>query len=136
MRVAAKQHTQADIAIVGAGLAGLRTAVDLAAAGKTVTLFEARDRVGGRVLSALSHGLPSSDPPSVLDLGGQWVGPGQTEILKLIDELGLHLVPTEISGRTVWGLENGEIQQADGEIPPLAPHVLDELMAAGLDANT
>ena len=131
MRVAAKQHTQADIAIVGAGLAGLRTAVDLAAAGKTVTLFEARDRVGGRVLSALSHGLPSSDPPSVLDLGGQWVGPGQTEILKLIDELGLHLVPTEISGRTVWGLENGEIQQADGEIPPLAPHVLDELMAAG-----
>ena len=41
----------ADVVVVGAGLAGLAAASDLAAAGRRVIVVEARDRVGGRVLS-------------------------------------------------------------------------------------
>ena len=43
------------VVVVGAGLAGLTAAVDLAAAGADVTVLEARDRVGGRM-----HGIPVS----------------------------------------------------------------------------
>ena len=43
------------VVVVGAGLAGLTSAVELVAAGAEVTVLEARDRVGGRM-----HGVPLS----------------------------------------------------------------------------
>jgi monoamine oxidase len=130
--VVAKPDTQADFAVVGAGLAGLRSAVDLAAAGASVTVFEARDRVGGRVLSAPRTGADPAGAPLVLDLGAQWVGPGQTEILRLVDELGLHLVPTAVPGRTIWSLDGDDVKQGGGGYPPLPPHVLAEVLFNGL----
>lgn len=126
--MAAKLDTRADFAVVGAGLAGLRCGIDLAAAGASVTVFEARDRVGGRVLSAPRNGSQPTGQRLVLDLGAQWVGPGQTEILRLIDELGLHLIPTNVVGRGVWGLDGGEVRQTNGTYPPLPPHALVEVM--------
>ena len=125
--MAAKLDSEADFAVVGAGLAGLRTAADLAAAGASVTVFEARDRVGGRVLSAPRNGADTA-PQLVLDLGAQWVGPGQTEILGLIDELGLHVVPTAVPGRAIWCLDGGDVKESGGAYPPLPPHALAEVL--------
>ena len=63
-------HTrECDVAIVGAGLAGLAAARSLTAAGLSVLILEARDRVGGRTLN---HPLADG---SVVEVGGQWVGP-------------------------------------------------------------
>jgi monoamine oxidase len=58
-----------DVVIVGAGLAGLSTARLLTAAGASVIVAEARDRVGGRTLN---HSLGDG---RVIEVGGQWVGP-------------------------------------------------------------
>lgn len=53
MRIRAKAATGERIAVIGAGLAGAAAAASLAEAGFAVTVFEARDRVGGRVQSQL-----------------------------------------------------------------------------------
>lgn len=119
-----------DFAVVGAGLAGLQTAVALAGAGASVTVFEARDRVGGRVLSASPRQTPAGGPPLVLDLGAQWVGPGQNEVLRLIRELRLHLVPTAVPGRAIWAL-NGQVRQGGPALAPMPPRALADLLAGG-----
>jgi monoamine oxidase len=42
------------VAIVGAGFAGLRAADELLKHGAQVTIFEARDRLGGRVCASFN----------------------------------------------------------------------------------
>lgn len=63
---------QVDVAIVGAGFAGLTAAELLWSAGKSVKVIEARPRMGGRTWTERfgPEGLP-------LESGGQWIGPGQ-----------------------------------------------------------
>jgi monoamine oxidase len=44
-------HTMLDAIVIGAGMAGITAARDLAASGLSVCVVEARDRIGGRVYS-------------------------------------------------------------------------------------
>jgi monoamine oxidase len=125
-----KPGSQVDFAVVGAGIAGIRTAVGLSAAGATVTVFEARERVGGRILSAPWPEGSRAGPPLVLDLGAQWVGPAQTEVLRLIKELDLHVVSTAVPGRAIWGLD-GRLEQGGAALPPLPPRALAEVLVNG-----
>jgi monoamine oxidase len=81
-----------DVAIVGAGLAGLTAARDLRAGGRSVRVLEARERVGGRLLNA------TLDDGTVVELGGQWVGPTQDRVLGLAEELDLATFPTYETG--------------------------------------
>ncbi len=85
---------RADVAVVGAGLAGLAAARALLAAGRSVLVLEARERVGGRVWSVpLSTG-------GVADLGAQWIGPTQERIAALARELDCPTFPTPLEGET------------------------------------
>jgi monoamine oxidase len=76
-----------DVVVVGAGLAGLSTARQLVAAGKSVAVLEARDRVGGRTLNRSLGG------GEVVEIGGEFVGPTQDYTLGLAKELGIGTFP-------------------------------------------
>lgn len=106
-----------DVVVVGAGVAGLVAARELSRAGREVLVLEARDRVGGRL-----HTRELSDG-TVVDLGGQWVGPGQHRIIHLLDELGLHTSPTPVAGRHIAEL-GGSRSEYTGRIPRLNPVTL------------
>ena len=102
-----------DVVVVGAGFAGLSAARALVAAGKTVLVLEARDRVGGRTYTKpVEKGL-------WIDLGGQWIGPTQHEIAALVEELGISTFPTWTRGENLVVVD-GKTKRYRGTIPPLA----------------
>jgi monoamine oxidase len=88
-------RAEADVIVVGAGLAGLTAARQLQGAGYSVLVLEARDRVGGRVLN---HSLAGGQ---AADVGGQFVGPTQRNILGLAAELGVATQPIFTSGLAI-----------------------------------
>ena len=88
-RVLKASHAQ--IAIIGAGMSGLSTAHMLTENGCKVTVFEARNRLGGRLWTDDRHGVP-------LDLGASWIhGIRGNPLTELSDQLGLRRVRTDDS---------------------------------------
>lgn len=88
------------VAIIGAGLAGLNAARLLHRACIDFTLFEARDRPGGRIFTADETGRPAEDG---FDLGPSWFWPGmQPAIGKLVAELGLPFFAQHSEGDVVF----------------------------------
>ena len=124
----ARHRRTYDVAVVGAGLAGLNAATAIRDAGRSVIVLEARHRVGGR---NLDHRL---GPGKVAELGGQWAGPGQDVVLGLAKELGVDTFPTYSQGKSVY-YSNGQVQTYSGDIPPAGPASLVELEAAILEFN-
>ena len=76
-----------DVAIVGAGMAGLAAAKTLIAKGKRVLVVEARDRIGGRTFTDTSLGFP-------FDMGAAGLAPGSP----LARELGAKAAPPPRAG--------------------------------------
>jgi monoamine oxidase len=116
------ERVEADVAVVGAGIAGLIAARDLVTAGKEVVVLEARDRVGGRVLN---HELSDG---TVVEAGGQWIGPTQLRMAKLSAELGLETFPTYGTGEHL--LHVGDRRLRYEARPRLGPLVLADIAQA------
>lgn len=108
-----------DVAVVGAGLSGLSAARGLQQRGLSVRVFEALDRVGGRVDSATVAG-------AVVDLGGTFVGPDQDRIIALADEVGVGRYPTHEAGDNLL-LWRKDLKRYRGLIPPIGARPLLDL---------
>jgi monoamine oxidase len=92
--------TRTQVAVVGAGLAGLHAARLLRAASVELVLLEARDRLGGRILTADEAGRPAEDG---FDLGPSWYWPRvQPAIADLVAELGLPAFTQHSAGDVIF----------------------------------
>lgn len=106
-------ETLYDCIIIGAGYAGLSAAKHLKDAGKNILLLEARDRVGGRVLTQ------TYDDGTYLDMGGSCLGRDQPRMFKLAEEFGVETFNLNTTGQVVQ-LYRGRRKLYQGLIPPLA----------------
>jgi monoamine oxidase len=106
----------ADVAIIGAGFAGLTAAREIVHKGRSVVVLEARERVGGRAFNHhLGHGVIS-------DGGATFAGPTQDRILALARRMGVGIFPTYDTGNDVYISPEGErIEWSDTGITGTAP---------------
>ncbi|HEX3333216.1 MAG TPA: FAD-dependent oxidoreductase [Acidimicrobiales bacterium] len=108
---------EADVCVVGAGLAGLAAARRLSQAGRSVVVLEARDRVGGRVWTQTSAGgVP-------VDMGGCFVGPHHDHLHALAKETGVGTFGTFVDGDNVLAT-GGKVRRYRGDIPRVSPVAL------------
>jgi len=117
------EQFEADVAIVGAGLAGLVAARRLVAAGRRPLVIEARERVGGRLLNEeIGDG-------KVVEVGGQWIGPTQERLAALAAELGVGTFPTHDEGRHLLEM-NGKVASYSGALTDARVGLVRELSRA------
>ncbi|MEX8546802.1 MAG: flavin monoamine oxidase family protein [Mucilaginibacter sp.] len=94
-----------DTIIIGAGAAGLITALELAKAGKKVIVLEARNRIGGRCFTFSGDGFTTS-----IELGAEFIHGELPLTLKLLKEAQIVYEP--VSGNN-FQAKNGEIKQSE-----------------------
>lgn len=117
----AKPAPDVDVAIVGGGIAGLTCADTLRAAGVNATLYEARDRLGGRIWS-LGGAFPGpvQFPGQVAERGGEFIDTTHLTMKAYAREFGLVLEEVEKE----W-LQGGDVFFVNGQRVPEAV-VVDE----------
>lgn len=105
------ETSRADVIVVGAGMAGLKAAMELEAGGRSVILLEARERVGGRLMAGEIAG-------HVIDRGGQWVGPAQKLLLAEAAAHGVETYRQYDSGKQLLHYK-GRLRKYSGDAPAL-----------------
>ena len=106
---------QTDILILGAGLSGLHTAYLLERHGMDYLLVDARNRLGGRILTKTPAGVEGLPGPSGFDLGPAWFWPGQGRLQQLIRDLGLQDAVFDQfgEGQSIYEDASGQLQFGD-----------------------
>lgn len=94
-----------DVIVIGAGAAGISAAMALAAAGLTVMILEARDRIGGRIFTV--HDSFCNAP---VELGAEFIHGRPPEIWNLLKSRNIRI--TEVNGDT-WCSTNGKLAPCD-----------------------
>ncbi|WP_054814110.1 FAD-dependent oxidoreductase [Nocardia arizonensis] len=119
------------VIVVGAGIAGLAAARTLADRGQDVVVLEARDRIGGRILTSTRW------PDAPVDLGASRIhGVDGNPIADLAREAGARTVPTDAENNTVYGTDGHRIDEDTAErIEQFRGSIAEALITAQDDAE-
>ncbi len=110
------EQVEADVCVIGAGFAGLSAARRLEAAGLSVAVLEARERVGGRTWTEQRGG-------AAVDRGGAWLAPYHDAALALAAEVGATTYKTYVDGAHLL-LGDGKVRRYTGLIPKISPRAV------------
>lgn len=102
------------VIVAGAGLAGLTAARELSRRGASVRVFEARDRLGGRVWTSRDAPLA----PFYGELGGELVDADHHAIRALCKEFGLKLKPILLRGFGLAIADHRRVNVFDSQTNP------------------
>lgn len=128
----AKSSRKSRVAIIGAGLAGLVALDRLIAAGVDATIYEARGRVGGRVLT--SAGLP--EEALYVEDGGHLVNSNHADMLALAKRFNIGLIDrSTMTAHERFVVDGINVSEADliTEFKPLAARIAME--SAAMEAS-
>ena len=119
-----KKTRKADVAIVGAGFAGLTAAREIERQGHSAIVLEARDRVGGRAVNyKLEDGV-------ITERGATFAGPTQDRVIALAQQMKVGLFNTYDTGDNLYIANGQRLRFSDtgptGSAPP-DPAVLPDL---------
>ncbi len=91
--------------LVGGGLSGLTLAYELSKKGIRAKILEGSSRLGGRIQTQIGEkGTP-------LEMGATWLGEMHTNLMDLIDELGLKIYPQYSEGISLFETKSFEPPQ-------------------------
>jgi oxygen-dependent protoporphyrinogen oxidase len=109
------------VAVVGGGITGLAAAWDLSGRGHAVTVYEASDRLGGKIRTAPFAGVPTEAGPDAVLARVPWAA-------QLVSELGLdrEVVHPATGSASIWSrgtlrpLPDGLVLGVPGRLLPVA----------------
>jgi monoamine oxidase len=104
-KAASMSQHDVDVIVIGAGAAGLAAATELGHQGFAVQVLEARDRVGGRILTRYESGVPMP-----LELGAEFIHGRSSAIFSRLTRAGMLAV--DLTGSR-WKREGGRLASAD-----------------------
>jgi monoamine oxidase len=96
------EDMDADIIVIGAGVSGLAAGGELARRGWRVRILEARDRIGGRILTSAPRNWPGP-----VELGPEFIHGGTRTLQAVLRRAGLRTRPVETN---MWWRENGRLE--------------------------
>lgn len=102
---ASMSECDVDVVVIGAGAAGLAAALELGRHGVAVQVLEARDRVGGRILTRHEPGVPMP-----LELGAEFIHGRSSAIFRRLRRAGMLAV--DLTGSR-WKRDRARLASAD-----------------------
>ena len=124
------QKVDEETIVVGAGVAGLAAARSLTSQGFRVTILEGRERIGGRIWTDRSLGIP-------LDLGASWIhGIRRNPLTDISNDAGIRTVKTDFDAIKLYDIDGTALVDDDlDDLEELFEQIFEDLLEAKRSAG-